>query len=59
MEKSYRLLQTAEEVDEFLTDSDLNDALDWFDDEPKMGTGDFLDRLFPATADRRTRQEPS
>lgn len=47
MTPTYRLLQTAEEVDQFLTDDDLNSALDWFDDEPKMGTEEFLDRLFP------------
>lgn len=43
----YRLLQTAEEVDEFISDEELNSALDWFDDERSMPTDDFLDRLFP------------
>jgi hypothetical protein len=42
-----RLLQTAEEVDQLISDGDLNSALDWFDDEPRMPTDEFLDRLFP------------
>jgi len=46
-EKRYRNLQTAEEVDELISDEQLNDALDWFDDEPRMPTDEFLDRLFP------------
>ncbi len=46
-ETRYRMLQTGEEVDEIITDADLESALDWFDDEPRMGTADFLDRLFP------------
>lgn len=44
---SYRLLQTAEEVDRWISDDDLNSALDWFDNERGMGTADYLDRLFP------------
>jgi len=44
---SYRNLQTADEVDRYLTDDDLNSALDWFDGEPKMPTDEYLDRLFP------------
>jgi hypothetical protein len=47
MDKTYRLLQTAEEVDALITDADLDSALDWFDGEPRMPTDDFLDRLFP------------
>lgn len=43
----YLTLTTAEQVDRFITDADLNSALDWFDDEPRMPTDDFLDRLFP------------
>ena len=45
-EKRYFLLQTAEDVDTHVGDDDINSALDWFDGEPKMGTEDFLDRLF-------------
>ncbi len=45
--KTFRILETAEEVDEFISDDDLNSALDWFDDEPRMPIDDFLDRLFP------------
>jgi len=47
IERQFRMLQTAEEVDELITDEMLNSALDWFDDEPKMPTDEFLDRLFP------------
>ena len=47
MSDQYRILQTAAEVDEFISDEHLNSALDWFDGEPKMATDDFLDRLFP------------
>ena len=43
----YRRLETAEEVDEFITDEHLNSAIDWFDDQRSMPTDDFLDRLFP------------
>lgn len=43
----YLTLTTAEQVDRFITDDDLNEALDWFDDEPRMATDEFLDRLFP------------
>lgn len=46
-ESGYRLLTTAEEVDDLLSDEDLGSALDWFDDESKMPTDEFLDRLFP------------
>jgi hypothetical protein len=46
-QKTYRVLKTAEEVDEFISDEDLGSALDWFDGEPKMPTDEFLDRLFP------------
>jgi hypothetical protein len=44
---TYRLLSSAAEVDRFITDEQLSEALDWFDDEPRMSTSDFLDRLFP------------
>lgn len=47
----YRMLQTAEEVDEFISDELLNSAIDWFEGEPKMPTEDFLDRLFPKYGD--------
>lgn len=47
MNRTYRLLQTTEEVDALITDAELNSALDWFDDEPRMPTEDYLDRLFP------------
>ena len=47
MSDTYRILQTAAEVDEFISDEHLDSALDWFDGEPKMPTDDFLDRLFP------------
>ena len=43
----YRNLLTSEDVDETISDEMLNDALDWFSDEPKMPTDEFLDRLFP------------
>jgi len=43
----YRNLLTSEDVDETISDEMLNDALDWFDGEPKMPTDEFLDRLLP------------
>lgn len=46
-EKTYYMLQTAEDVDGLITDEQLDAALDWFEDEPKLPTSDFLDRLFP------------
>ncbi len=48
-ERPYRLLATAEEVDEFISDDDLSSALDWFDGDPlpKMPRDEFFDRLFP------------
>jgi hypothetical protein len=46
-ERPYRLLQTAEEVDELISDEELNAAVDWFDDSPTMPVDEFLDRLFP------------
>ena len=46
-EQKYRTLQTAAEVDEFISDETLGSALDWFDGEPRMPTDEFLDRLFP------------
>lgn len=49
--KNYRMLQTAEEVDELISDELLNGALDWFHDEPRMPTDEFLDRLFPRYGD--------
>lgn len=44
---TFRMLQTAEEVDELISDSLLNDTLDWFPEGEKMPTDEFLDRLFP------------
>ena len=43
----YRNLRTADEVDRYITDADLDSAVDWFDGEPKMPTDEYLDRLFP------------
>jgi len=43
----YRMLQTADEVDEIITDAMLDEALDWFDDERSVPTDEYLDRLFP------------
>lgn len=46
-ERRYVTLETADQVDRYITDDELDEALDWFDDEPNMPTSDFLDRLFP------------
>lgn len=50
------MLHTAAEVDAFIGDDDLNEALDWFDDEPKMPTDEYLDRLFPRYGGLRDNQ---
>jgi hypothetical protein len=46
-ETEYRQLKTADEVDRYISDDDLNSAIDWFDDRRGMPTDEFLDRLFP------------
>ena len=45
--KRYRMLQTAEDVNETITDEHLNEVIDWFEGERNMPTEDFLNRLFP------------
>ena len=45
-ETRYYMLQTAEDADRFITDEQIESALDWFDGEPRMPTDEFLDRLF-------------
>jgi hypothetical protein len=44
-EKSYYILQTAEEAD-MISDEDLEHAVDWFDGQPSMPRDEFFDRLF-------------
>ena len=50
-EKKFRLLQTAAEVDEYITDADLDSTVDWFDNEPSMPTDEFFDRLLGTLTD--------
>lgn len=45
-DKKYYLLQTAEDVDTHITDEEIDEALAWFNDEPKMPAEEFMDRLF-------------
>jgi hypothetical protein len=45
-DKTYRMLHTAEEVDELISDQEISDTVDWFDNEPTMPVSDFLDRMF-------------
>ncbi len=47
MTDEYRNLVTADEVDRYIPDSELEYALDWFPDGEPMPTDEYLDRLFP------------
>ena len=46
-EQRYRNLTTAEEVDRYISDDDLDSAIDWFDEQRTMPADEFFDRLFP------------
>jgi len=45
-EKTYYMLQTADEVDAWISDDQLEGELDWFPDGEPMPTDEYLDRLF-------------